>query len=340
MKELIRNDAPWEANLVEGPFVHKRGDTFYLFYSGAGCCGAGCSYALGVARSKKLLGPWEKNPANPLLAGNESWRCPGHGTIVSTPAGRDFLLYHAYDAKNFIYVGRQGLLDEVKWGADGWPTIHSGKGPSTSAPAPLPLAMTKVSKEFFDEFTEASLRPEWQWPVNNQPVVKLERGQGGRLLLSPAAGRATNLVGAVLAKATTTGDYVATTLLEVGSLKPGVQAGLSAFGDSANALGLSVGEGKATLWRRQKAQREILATMAAPAAKQVHLRLTATEGHKFHFAISPDGRDWQNVGPDIDLEGKYLPPWDRGIRVALLVGGAEGASARFDWMRIVPSVAR
>src|SRR4051794_36180322 len=38
-KELIRNDAPWEGALVEGPFLLHRGEWFYLFYSGNGCCG-------------------------------------------------------------------------------------------------------------------------------------------------------------------------------------------------------------------------------------------------------------------------------------------------------------
>ena len=58
MKELLRNDAPWEKQLVEGPFVLRRNGYFYMFYSGNGCCGAGCNYALGVARAKQLLG-WE-----------------------------------------------------------------------------------------------------------------------------------------------------------------------------------------------------------------------------------------------------------------------------------------
>ena len=43
--------------------------------------------------------------------------------IVSDTQGRDFLLYHAYHAKDSVYVGRQGLLDEVTWGADDWPVI-------------------------------------------------------------------------------------------------------------------------------------------------------------------------------------------------------------------------
>ncbi|HVU99923.1 MAG TPA: glycoside hydrolase family 43 protein, partial [Verrucomicrobiae bacterium] len=81
-KELLRNDTPWEGAVVEGPFVLRRGDWFYLFYSGSGCCGGNCDYALGVARSHSLLGPWEKNPANPILSGNRAWRCPGHGSIT------------------------------------------------------------------------------------------------------------------------------------------------------------------------------------------------------------------------------------------------------------------
>src|SRR5689334_2820460 len=57
-KELFRNDASWEANLVEGVSMIRHGEYYYAFYAGAGCCGRECSYAMGVARSKKLLGPW------------------------------------------------------------------------------------------------------------------------------------------------------------------------------------------------------------------------------------------------------------------------------------------
>src|SRR6266545_2474959 len=141
-KELIRNDAPWEGAVVEGPFVLRRGERFYLFYSGSGCCGRGCAYAMGVARSRSLFGPWEKNPANSILAGNEHWRCPGHGSIVTDDRGRYFLLYHAYEDKTFVFTGRQMLLDEVKFGGDDWPTINGGQGPSTGAPSPFGITQT------------------------------------------------------------------------------------------------------------------------------------------------------------------------------------------------------
>ncbi|MEO6243842.1 MAG: glycoside hydrolase family 43 protein, partial [Opitutaceae bacterium] len=69
-QEILRNDLPWEGAVVEGAFVLRRGGYYYLFYSGASCCGPNCNYALGVARATEMTGPWEKAPANPLLAGN------------------------------------------------------------------------------------------------------------------------------------------------------------------------------------------------------------------------------------------------------------------------------
>src|SRR5690606_2338018 len=174
--ELLSNEAPWEAHLVEGPFILRRGEWFYMFYSADACCGRSCNYKLGVARSRALLGPWERHPDNPLLAGNTDWKCPGHGSIVSTPDGRDYLLYHAYDATDFQFAGRQGLLDEIAWGADGWPAINAGGGASSRAAAPLGVAAREPEREFVDELIGPSLRPGWQWPWARAPEHRFMAG--------------------------------------------------------------------------------------------------------------------------------------------------------------------
>lgn len=342
MKEIMRNDIAWEGNLIEGPFVHRRGNWWYLFYSGAGCCGRGCNYALGVARSKNLLGPWEKNPGNPILDANQVWKCPGHGSIVTDSKGRDYLLYHSYNTTNFIYVGREGLLDQITW--DGaWPAINAGRGPSVTAAMDLASAAIDSNRAvttqlFVDNFSTPKLRPEWQWPQNNEPRVELSLG-GGQLTLASNGERLDDFVAAVLAVKTTTGDYFATTRLEPGALKNGVAAGLSAFGDSENALGLSVRDGKGYLWRRQRNKHQIVSTNAFPKSSALWLRMTATSGHKFQFASSSDGKSWTGIGDNIDLEGNYLPPWDRGIRVALTTGGPD-PSARFNFLRVESGMPR
>jgi len=343
--ELIRNTEPWEkhtslpyGDLVEGPAVVRRNGWFYMFYSGNFCCARDCNYAVGVARARKLLGPWEKNPANPILAGNENWKCPGHGTVVTDVGGRDFFLYHAYRPDDFVYVGRQALLDEVKWdGADGWPTINSGRGPSERAAAPLRVPKRDGEYAFFDDFNAPRLRASWQWPQANVPVVTIDPRRQGWLMLSPnASAKADNLLAAVVARPTTLGDYVATTTVDVNTLKPGVAAGLSAYGDGENALGIGVRDGRVVVWRREKNEQRTLDTKDAPAnAPTIFLRMRAADGYKYRFSYSRDGKAWEDVGDEV--EGQFLPPWDRGVRVALTAGSAPGASARFGLLRIEPA---
>jgi xylan 1,4-beta-xylosidase len=331
--EILRNDQPWEAQLVEGPFLLRRGPWFYLFYSGNACCGRNCDYALGVARAPKLLGPWEKNPANPILRANTAWKCPGHGSIVTDPAGHDYLLYHAYHPDDSVYVGRQALLDRVEWGAEGWPTINGGAGPSRRAAAPAGVPGRSIESSFADEFRAREL-PGWQWPQANEPSIRVDLTEGGWLVLSSKPERAEDPVGAVLARSTTTGNYVATTRVATAGQAEGSWAGLSAYGNEANGTGIAMRNGRVVLWRRTKGVHETEADLAAPGGAFVHLRLTARDGHRFRFAVSADGRAWTDVGGEVS--GEHLPPWDLGVRVAVTAGGGPDAAARFDWMRIEP----
>jgi xylan 1,4-beta-xylosidase len=329
--ELFRNDQPWEGGLVEGPFLLKQGEYFYMFYSANGCCGRDCTYAMGIARSKTLLGPWEKYSKNPILAENAHWKCPGHGSIVTDPSGRHWLLYHAYDPVSFVYTGREMLLDEVTFGADGWPEINQGKGPSATSRSPLGARQLRRELSFNDSFSGQVLDPGWQWPQDQPPTIQLTHG---KLALSPTPVLAKNPIGGVVGRSTTSGDYVATTRLELSSLKPGVFAGLSAFGDPANALGVAVESGKVMVWQKEK--NRLQATVVEPqvSGTAIYLRMTASGGNRFQFAVSSNGKSWRSVGQTAD--GGYLPPWDRNVRVALTAGGALGAEAQFDFLRIVP----
>ena len=84
-REILRNEASWEAHLIEGPFIQRRDGWFYLFYSADACCGRRCNYKLGVARSRALLGPWERHPEESDPRGERHWKCPGHGSVVAAP---------------------------------------------------------------------------------------------------------------------------------------------------------------------------------------------------------------------------------------------------------------
>jgi beta-xylosidase len=133
-RELLRNADRWEGSVVEAPEIVAHGPWLYLFYSGNSYGPAPeCRYALGVARATSIFGPWQRDPANPILRSNLRWGCPGHASPVSDGAGRLFLLYHAYSTRSDPLAPRQALLDVVTWDAAGWPSVNGGRGPSTSA---------------------------------------------------------------------------------------------------------------------------------------------------------------------------------------------------------------
>lgn len=136
---IVNNSATWEGGVVEAPWVVKRNGTYYMFYSGNVY---DHRYRTGVARTTNLVnGPWEKKGA-PILANNDAWVGPGHGSVVTVKPGVDYFVYHAWqnagNGTNLAAKGRMVLVDRITWGADGWPTI--GDGTPTKGPQPWPGA--------------------------------------------------------------------------------------------------------------------------------------------------------------------------------------------------------
>jgi beta-xylosidase len=131
---LTNQSSTWEGGVVEAPWVVKREGVYFLFYSGNVY---DHRYRTGVARANALLGPYEKRGA-PILANNERWVGPGHGTVIRTGA-IDYFVYHAWtnagDGTHLASAGRHVLVDRIEW-QDGWPAIHDGTPSRTPQPWP------------------------------------------------------------------------------------------------------------------------------------------------------------------------------------------------------------
>ncbi|WP_240676160.1 family 43 glycosylhydrolase [Botryobacter ruber] len=327
--ELFRNNPnTWEGGLVEGPALVRRGNYFYTFYAGDACCGRGCTYGVGVARAKSLRGPWEKHPDNPIMQKNDTWRCPGHGTLVTDEQGRDYFLYHAYHNDDFVYVGRQGLLDEVKWDSStNWPYFEN-RSPGTTGRAPGTSAGANLDTD--EEFTSGTLGQEWQWSVEQKPEYTIRTGQNGQLALTASPEK----IGTAIARRTKTGDYAATTAIDVASLPKGTTAGLAAIGDPDNAVGVAIRDKEVVVWQVKGGTMSTIDQTPAPEAGTIQLRLTANDGDKMRFAWSTDGTQWNELNGGNAVDAAYLPPWDRGVRVGLTAKGPAAATAVFDWFRL------
>lgn len=144
-KELIHpitngNPENYE-NLIEGTWITKHDKYYYLYYSGDNCCGDKAHYAVMVARSKNLMGPYESyatsngKSTSVILEKNNSWIAPGHNSIVTDSKNQDWIIYHAIDAKNKD-KGRVLLIDKINY-VDGWPKIGNNTPSETFQEAPI-----------------------------------------------------------------------------------------------------------------------------------------------------------------------------------------------------------
>lgn len=106
----------------EGPKVHRVGEWFYMITAIGGTAGPPTGHMVIAARSRSIHGPWEHHPRNPLVrttSVDEAWWSRGHASLVEAPDGSWWSLYHGYE-KDYWTLGRQCLLDPVRFTPDGW----------------------------------------------------------------------------------------------------------------------------------------------------------------------------------------------------------------------------
>lgn len=306
--ELFRNELPWEGNLVEGVSMIKHGEYYYAFYAARGCCGSGCNYLVGIARSKKLLGPWEKYQG-PAMESADPWVCPGHGTPVQKD-GKWYFLYHAYNKSSHPYTGREGLLSEFVFNKDGW--IEFVKNDSTyRAPAIQPL---------YDEFIDSNLPGHWQWSVFQPVTSELKDGE---LHLSALP----SVSGAYLGTKIFSANYSATALLRTD--KSNSAAGVGFIGDDKNVISMLFDDNKLTLVQLQDGKETNVVTRKLKAKNRLWIRGEVSANTMIRFYYSKDGKNYKVLN-DNPVNGSFLPPWDRAVRAGVISKGAANEKAVFE----------
>ena len=303
--QLIVNDlSTWEGGVVEAPYMMRHAGYFYLFYAGNACCGTACHYAEGVARAHNLLGPWTKDPSNPIIRPNSNWKCPGHGTAVETPSGKDYFIYHAYPANGTVYLGRESVLDQITWSDDGWPVINDAKGPSGGD------TNTNVTQPAFaDGFTDSHLNMGWQWPIRRAPHWQVG---DGTLTLQPSS----DAIPVFIAHSLVAPTYTAI----VGVKGAG---GLGVIGGAHNQIVLNHDGDHLELSQFSSHGNHVLWKADIASTSTVWLRAASAGLSNTNFSYSLDHKHWMPAGPVLSVT--ELLPWDQGLRVGLVNPNASPA---------------
>lgn len=131
---------------IEGPHLYKLKGRYYLMTAEGG---TGYGHCVAMARSDSPWGPFERDPANPILTatgdfyGRDSdWflkterynpdsylQKVGHGSIVETPDGRWYLAHlcsRPFAPELRCTLGRETGIQEMKWTDDGWLRLAGG----------------------------------------------------------------------------------------------------------------------------------------------------------------------------------------------------------------------
>ncbi len=135
-----------EGKALEGPKVKKIGGYYYFLNAQGGTAGPATTHMAIVARSRSVDGPWENCPRNPLIHtynSAEKWWSKGHASLIDTPDGKWWAVYHAYD-KERLNQGRQTLLEPIELTTDGWLKAPLG----AEIERPLPKPAVEVNQKF------------------------------------------------------------------------------------------------------------------------------------------------------------------------------------------------
>lgn len=356
--------------LIEGPNLYRHEGWYYLMLAEGG---TGWNHGIAMARARNILGPYEPDPQPSVLTSRDdpslALQKAGHGEMVETPSGEWYLAHLASrplktgaginpsspdksacaqaHAGDRCMLGRETCLQRVEW-RDGWLRLAGGgtspkielPPPKGLPPHPWPLAPS------LDPFDLPSLGPAWsslRSPMESAWLSLTERP--GWLRLRGRDSLHSFFDQSLVARRVRHFKFTAETCLEFSPTYFMQSAGLLCYYDTRTHFYLRVTHEESrgrilgiTLTDDGVYDELAASEMVVNDWRQFYLR-AEVDFQRLQFSASPDGRNWQAVGPAFDAS-KLSDDYGAGLHfTGALVGlcaqdtGGTGATADFDYFR-------
>lgn len=194
-KLLTERRLIWQGTGVkapEGPHLYRINGQYYLMIAEGG---TEYGHMVTIARSDSPYGPFESNPANPILthrSSGSSIQATGHADLVQLENGSWWAVFLGIRPVSVPFsgrhhhLGRETFLAPVNWSRDGWPVIgDGGKVAEKMDAGTLSFEAPEASLVERDEFDTGCLQPEWNflrnprdedWSLTEQPGSLTLRG--------------------------------------------------------------------------------------------------------------------------------------------------------------------
>ena len=245
---------------IEAPHLYHRNGYYYIMCAEGG---TGYNHCVTMGRSKKVWGPYEKDPMNPIVTSTPGYsnerhdpdhlkpkyfnpdsalQKSGHGSVIDTQTGETYLVHLC--ARPFVpelrcTLGRETAIQKMTWTDDGWLRMADGSNlakaevPESNLPA---CPMPQIPE--FDDFDQDTLGNFYYAPrimpqrfadVTVRPGYVRLRGQESRTSLNKVS---------ILARKLTSLHARITTKMEFIPLVHQHSAGLILYYDNMNYINL------------------------------------------------------------------------------------------------------
>ena len=236
----------------EGPHIYKKDGYYYMMLAEGG---TEHGHHVNILRSKSLFGPYEPNPANPILTHfsmkmqNSPIQGLGHADLVQAPDSSWWMICLGYRTSGYLQhvMGRETMLAPVRWEQGGWPVVNGDGTLQTDMKCetlPLvPMAKDPIREEFNyltretpkDSYHSLGLPMGWMSVCNpDYSNYSLTERKGWLRLHPTTTDLSMTASPTFIARRQTELNFTATALLDLSHLTEGMQAGITAYAAPLN----------------------------------------------------------------------------------------------------------
>ena len=296
----------------EGPHLYKKDGYYYLMLAEGG---TEHGHFVTIARSRYLFGPYEQNPANPILTHfsmkmqNSEIQGLGHADFVQAKDGSWWMICLGYRTSGYLQhvMGRETFLAPVRWDEGAWPVVNNdGTLQIDMKCKTLPLVPMPKEPEL-DDFSSNKLALYWSHlNIPDSANYSLTERKGYLRLYPSSVTIDEKSNPTCLGRRQTEKNFSATTLIDVSKMGKCTQVGLTAFAARLNHYDVIIDSNAAGMKQIQVVirigqSRNVMSSVPLKQEK-VYLRIDS-DAYFYNLYYSTDGKDFTPLGK---MEYRYL----------------------------------
>lgn len=327
---------------AEAPHIYKKDGYYYLLAAEGG---TEYGHKVTIARSSSIYGPYESNPANPILTHiNQNGafnpiQGTGHADLIQAHDGSWWTVFLGFRPQSYTHhlLGRETFLAPMRWDENAWPVVN-GNGTVSIDMHCSTLPQVKVpALPVRDEFTNDNLGAEWNYLCNphNENYSLKERKGHLRLKATPVTlghvdsptfvGRRQQHI-----------NFRATTVLDFSKLNSGAEAGITTYMANNYHYDLAVAcreDGSFLTLTYYLGVMKHVEKEISVRHKKVYLRVEGSND-LYSYYYSVDNKSFEKIG---DIDTRFLSSETAGGFTGVYIGiFAQSTTfgnsyADFDW---------